>query len=428
MNIRFYNARILTMEEPLSIINGELHVSGNTISYVGTSAQAPKDDKFDREIDCKWNLLMPGFKDAHTHSAMTLMRSYADDMPLQDWLNQMIFPVEAKMGAEENIYFTKLAVMEYLTSGITAAMEMYLDPYAIQQAFSECGFRNVQVSGINKFGPSLEEMEKRYIELNKKDDLSSYMLGFHAEYTCEKGLLEDIAAMANKYQAPVFAHISETKKEVEECKGRYGVSPIVLLDQMGMFNYGGGGYHLVHVSDEDIEIIKKRKMYVVTNPASNLKLASGIAPIKRYLDEKIPVAIGTDGPASNNCLDMFREMFLVTGLSKVREEDAACCDAIDVLKMATVNGAEAMGLEDCKYLTKGSKADLIMIDLSKPNMQPLHNIPKNIVYAGSKLNVALTMINGKVLYEDGQFNIGIDQEELYAKCNDLFKKIYGAAN
>ena len=275
---------------------------------------------------------------------------------------------------------------------------------------------------------AVEEMEKRYIELNKKDDLSSYMLGFHAEYTCEKGLLEDIAAMANKYKAPVFAHISETKKEVEECKGRYGVSPIVLLDQMGMFNYGGGGYHLVHVSDEDIEIIKKRKMYVVTNPASNLKLASGIAPIKRYLDEKIPVAIGTDGPASNNCLDMFREMFLVTGLSKVREEDAACCDAIDVLKMATVNGAEAMGLEDCKYLTKGSKADLIMIDLSKPNMQPLHNIPKNIVYAGSKLNVALTMINGKVLYEDGQFNIGIDQEELYAKCNDLFKKIYGAAN
>ena len=137
MNIRFYNARILTMEEPLSIINGELHVSGNTISYVGTSAQAPKDEKFDREIDCKWNLLMPGFKDAHTHSAMTLMRSYADDMPLQDWLNQMIFPVEAKMGAEENIYFTKLAVMEYLTSGITAAMEMYLDPYAIQQAGEE---------------------------------------------------------------------------------------------------------------------------------------------------------------------------------------------------------------------------------------------------------------------------------------------------
>jgi 5-methylthioadenosine/S-adenosylhomocysteine deaminase len=164
-------------------------------------------------------------------------------------------------------------------------------------------------------------------------------------------------------------------------------------------------------------------LYAVTNPASNLKLASGIAPISRYLKEGIPVAIGTDGPASNNCLDMFREMFLVTGLAKYRDQDASSTDALEVLKMATVNGAGAMGLKDCQTLSVGSKADLIMIDLHQPNMQPLHNIPKNLVYAGSKQNVKLTMINGKILYENGNFHIGTEPEEIYKKCNEISKRL-----
>lgn len=432
MNTRFYNARIITMEEPVSVIEGELWVQGNTILYVGDGSL--KEEVYqrngnqpiiwDREIDCKGNVLLPGFKDAHTHSAMTLMRSYADDMPLQDWLNKQIFPIEAKMEYEDVYHLTKLAVLEYLTSGITGVMEMYLDPYAIQDSFYECGMRNVQVSGINRFGPSVEELENRYLKLNGKNELSSFMLGFHAEYTCSKELLEQISAMAHKYKAPVFMHNSETASEVNECLERYGITPTVLFEKLGIFDYGGGGYHCVHMSEDDFAVMKKRDLIAVTNPASNLKLASGICPVSRYLKEGIKVAIGTDGPASNNCLDMFREMFLVTGLAKYKDEDAASTDALDVLRMATVNGAKAMGLNDCETLTVGSKADIIMIDLMQPNMQPIHNIPKNIVYAGSKQNVKMTMINGKILYEDGNFYIGTDPMEIYKECEKISKRLY----
>ena len=328
------------------------------------------------------------------------------------------------MGYDDVYHLTKLAVLEYLTSGITGVMEMYLDPYAIQDAFNDCGMRNVQVSGINKFGPSLEELEKRIQVLNGKNELSSFMMGFHAEYTCSKELLQDISALAHKYQAPVFMHNSETALEVKECVERYGVTPTVLFDQLGIFDYGGGGYHCVHMSEEDYQIMKKRNLIAVTNPASNLKLASGICPISEFLKKEIPVAIGTDGPASNNCLDMFREMFLVTGLAKYRDNDASSVDALDVLKMATVNGAKAMGWSDCETLSVGSKADIIMIDLNQPNMQPIHNIPKNIVYAGSKQNVKMTMINGKILYEDGQFHIGVSPKDVYEECEKISKRLY----
>ncbi len=431
MNIRFFNARILTMEEPVEVLFGEVWVQNTEIIYVGEAKDKAKVCEecnisaivWDQEIDCNGNLLMPGFKDAHTHSAMTLLRSYADDMPLQDWLEKQVFPVEAQMSDEDVYELTRLAVLEYLTSGITGVMEMYLSPQAILNSFTDCGMRNVQVSGINKFGPSIEELENRYLKLNGQNELSSFMLGFHAEYTCSKELLEQISAMAHKYKAPVFMHNSETKLEVEECVARYGVTPSVLFDQLGIFDFGGGGYHCVYMSKEDLDVYKKHNLIAVTNPASNLKLASGIAPISTFLKEGIPVAIGTDGPASNNCLDMFREMFLVTGLAKYHDMDASSVDAVEVLKMATVNGAKAMGLNDCETLTRGSKADMIMIDLHQPNMQPIHNIAKNVVYAGSKQNVKMTMINGKILYMDGKFHIGAEPEAVYEACEKISKRL-----
>lgn len=428
MNIRFFNARILSMVEGQDIFDGELWVEDSKITYVG--AAMPEEEreklnkKFTRNIDCDGNLLMPGFKDAHTHSGMTLMRSYADGLPLQEWLETKIFPLEAKMTDEDCGLLTKLAVLEYLTSGITAIMDMYLSPDAIAKACEETGMRVVQVSGINKFGPSLEVFEDRYNRLNGKHPLSSYMMGFHAEYTCDRELLEKLSELAHKYSAPMFTHNSETVREVEECKERYGMTPTVFLDSLGLFDFGGGGYHCCHMSDEDIEIFKKRSLTAVTNPGSNTKLASGIAPVKRFLDEGINVAIGTDGPSSNNCLDMFREMFLVTGLAKLREKDASVVNGMEVLKMATVNGAKAMGLDDCDVLAEGKEADLIMIDLKQPNMQPINDIPNNLVYSGSKQNVKLTMIHGSILYEDGKFNVGMTPGEIYKAAEAIQKRLF----
>ena len=429
MNLRFYNARILTMEEQKGnecdlreIFQGEIHVSEDKISYVGP-AKNDSDIKFDREIDCDGNLLMPGFKNAHTHSGMTAMRSYADGLPLQEWLETKIFPMEANMTGDDVKLLTKLAIMEYLTSGITAAMDMYLTPYTIADAFTECGMRVAQVSGINKFGPSLEEYEDRYLKINGKNPLSTQLMGFHAEYTCDPKLLESISELAHKYKQPVYTHNSETKSEFDGCIERYGMTPTAYLDSLGMFEYGGGGYHCVYLTDDDIEIFKKHNMSVVSNPGSNTKLASGVAPIQKFLDNGINVALGTDGPSSNNCLDMFREMFLVTGLAKLKEKNASAVDALEVLKMATKNGAKAMLLEDCDVLKEGKQADMIMIDLNQPNMQPFNDIARNVVFSGSKQNVKMTMVAGKILYEDGKYNIGVDPKDVYKEANDIITKL-----
>lgn len=428
MNLRFYNARILTMEEEKGkdcdlreIFFGEVHVKDSKISYVGKETNTAL--KFDREIDCKGNLLMPGFKNAHTHSGMTAMRSYADGLPLKEWLETKIFPMEANMSGDDVKLLSKLAIMEYLTSGITAAMDMYLTPYTIADAFTECGMRIVQVSGINKLGPSIEEFEERFLKINGKNPLSTQLMGFHAEYTCDKELLTKLSDLAHKYKQPMYTHNSETKVEFDECVGRYGVSPTVFLDSLGLFDFGGGGYHCVYLTDEDIEIFKKHDMSVISNPGSNTKLASGIAPIQKFIDSGLNVALGTDGPSSNNCLDMFREMFLVTGLAKLRENNASAVDALTVLKMATKNGAKAMLLDDCDVLAKGKQADMIMIDLCKPNMQPLNDIARNIVFSGSKQNVKMTMVAGKILYEDGKYNIGIDEETVYKEANDIITRL-----
>jgi 5-methylthioadenosine/S-adenosylhomocysteine deaminase len=425
MNTRFYNAKILTFTNNDMIIDGELWVEGNRITYIGESGTTAS-DPFDREIDVKGNLLMTGFKNAHTHSAMTFLRSYADDMSLQDWLTKQVFPMEAKLTGEDMYHLSKLAILEYLTSGITSNFDMYLCPEEVSQASIDMGFRTVMSGGISNFtgecDQALKTLEEWYTKFNQHHELIGYRLGFHGEYTSAKPLLEGIAGLAKKYKAPVFTHNSETASEVEQCIKRNGTTPTAFLDSLGMFNYGGGGYHCVHMTEEDLSIFKRNQMSVITNPGSNAKLASGIAPIKKMMDYGINIAIGTDGPASNNCLDMFREMFLTTALQKLQEKDASSIDANQVLHMATTGGAKAMGLADCDTLEVGKLADLIMIDLHQPNMQPINNITKNIVYSGSKQNVKLTMVNGRILYEDNNFYVGEDVETIYNKANEIINK------
>lgn len=426
MNTAFTNARILRTDmasHSFSIEEGTVLVEGNTISYAGPAEGAPEDFKSDKVIDCERNLLMPGFKNAHTHTAMTFLRSFADDMALQEWLFNRVFPKEDQL-VEDDIYWLDiLGIMEYLTSGITSNFDMYFFPPTNAKASVDCGFRTVQTSGLNNFGGSIEAVEENYHIVNEMSDLSKFIIGFHAEYTTSKELMKGIAALAQKYKSPCFMHNAETKKEVDECIDRWGKTPTELADSLGMYEYGGGGYHCVWMWDADFEIFKKRGLYAVTNPGSNTKLASGIAPIKRYLDEGIALAVGTDGAASNNCLDMFREMFLMTGLAKLKEEDAAVVPAEEVLFAATAGGAHAMSLPECDSIAEGKKADLILIDLMQPNMQPENNIVKNIVYSGSKSNVALTMVDGKVLYERGSFDIGFDPKEIYAKANAIIRRM-----
>lgn len=433
MNVRFYNAKILCLKDDAKreyqITEGELWVRGDAIAYIGDGRdtvsvlQPGETIQWDREIDASGKLLVSGFKNAHTHTAMTFLRSYADDLPLQSWLNDQIFPREGQLTEDDVYWLNILGIMEYLTSGITSNFDMYFFPPMDAKASVDTGFRTVQTSGLNNYGGTVELLEENYHIVNEMSDLTSFIVGFHAEYTTSMELMEGVAGLAQKLKSPVFLHNAETKLEVEECKARYGKTPTQLTEELGMYAYGGGGYHCVWMEDQDVEIFKKRRLTAVTNPASNLKLASGIAPVSRYLAEGIPVAIGTDGPASNNCLDMFREMFLTTALAKVKEMDAAAVPANEVFYMATTAGARAMGLDDCDDLAVGKKADLVMIDLMQPNMQPENNLVKNLVYSGSKQNVALTMVNGRILYEGGRFDIGSDPKEIYAKANAIIGRM-----
>ena len=429
MNVRFYNARVLSVSGGVRVEdNKELWVSGNRIVYVGDGNDADRDKyKWDREMNLNGDLLMPGFVNAHTHSGMTFLRSNADDLPLQRWLNEQVFPFEAKLTGEDIYWCTLLACLEYLTSGTTSICEMYLNPIFTAKATETFGMRCVQCPAINNFSQPVSEMLEWYEKLNSGSPLTSFRLGIHAEYTCSKELIEEMAEISHQKKAPVYLHCCETALEVEECKERYnGLSPVQILDELGLFDYGATLFHGVHVTEKDMEIMKDKKLSVIINSSSNVKLASGIAPVKTYLEKGIDLGIGTDGPASNNCLDMFREMFLTSALEKVKNMDASAVDSLEVLKMATAGGAKAIGLEDCGDIREGMLADLIVIDMKAPNMRPINNIAKNLVYSGSKSNVKLTMIDGEILYENGEFRLKKDcpsVDEIYEKVQEVIDRM-----
>lgn len=421
MRIRFYNGLVLT-GSPAQPVEAELWVKDDRIEYVG----APREDAgaFDREIDLAGDVVMPGFKNAHTHSAMTFLRSYADDLPLLDWLNKQVFPMEAKLTADDVYHLAKLAILEYLAAGITANFDMYMFAEANAAASRDMGFRTVLCGCIHDFYNTPDGLRKMYEDYNK-GGLVSCILGFHAEYTCSGSLLREISAIAHEYKAPVFAHNSESASEVAGCIERHGTTPTAYLDSLGLFDYGGGGYHCIHLSDEDKAIFRDRGLWAVSCPGSNTKLASGIAPLTQLHDMGVHLALGTDGPASNNCLDMFREMFLATGLQKLANQDASAMAAETVFEMATRGGALAMGLADCDELAPGKKADLTVLDMRRPNMQPVNAVVKNIVYSGSTSNIRLTMIDGRILYENGSFFVGESADAIYEKANAIINRMRG---
>ena len=413
--IKFTNG--LVLDKDFNIVKTDIFVKDEKIIAIGSCNETP-----DEIYNLDGNLLMPAFKNAHTHSAMTFGRSLADDVPLQSWLNDVIFPKEAKLTGQ-NIYdLSSLSILEYLTSGISACFDMYYHPDMMAKASADIGFRTVMTSGLNNFCESLKSVEDYYNKFNSYNDLISYKLGFHAEYTTSKELIKGISELAEKYHAPVFVHSSETETEVKECINRYGKSPTKFFNELGLFNYGGGAYHSVWVDDEDLEIYKEKNIYAVINACSNAKLASGIAPVSKMINKGINLAIGTDGPASNNALDIFREMYMIVAMQKLQDKDAASTDAIEILKAATIGSAHCMGLNDCDVIDINKKADLIVIDLHRPNMQPINNVLKNIVYSGSKDTVKMTMVNGKILYENGEFK-NIDIEKIYYNAQKITDRL-----
>ena len=417
MKILFTNARVLTMTAD-DITHDDVVVDGNLIVYIGkdSSSYGP----FDRVIDCHKNLLMPGFKNAHAHSAMVFLRGKADDVALQDWLFKIVFPREDRLQPEDIYHLNKVAYLEYIASGITACFDHYYYPLEAAKAAQEVGMRTLLLATYDAKYMRGEELEGNYHSFNDiEDNLVKYAIGFHAEYTTSDYLLDGTKKTLASLKCPFFTHISETKKEVEECKQRHGKTPAKYLYDEGLFKFGGGGFHCVHFTKEEAKIFKDNNLTVISCPGSNSKLASGIAPLTYYFNEGINIALGTDGPASNNSLDMFKEMYLAATLQKLINNDPKSIPAFEVLKMATVNGARAMGLDKADILAVGKYADIILIDLYKPNMQPLNNIVTNLVYAGSKDNIILTMINGKILYENGQFFLKETPEEIYKKAEEI---------
>ena len=419
--IRLHNALVMPTTSDCSVFRGEVWTDGGRIAYAG-APRAGELPEFEREIDLNGDLVLPGFKNAHAHSAMTFLRSYADDLPLQSWLFDKVFPLEARLTPEAVYAFTRLAVLEYLSGGITASFDMYFHRDAYARANIDCGFRTV-ICGALSAGDKISVAADDYAKFNALDPLISYLPGVHAEYTADEKLLRGMSELVHGLKSPFWTHNSETKSETDGCFERHGMSPTEYLDSLGLYDFGGGGYHCVWFSERDIEIFAEKGLWAVTCPCSNAKLASGIAPLERFEKRGVRLAVGTDGPASNNALDMFREMYLACVLQKLRLNDAAACPAENILLAACSGGARAMGLDGCDSLAEGKAADLAVISLHRPNMRPIHDVAKNLVYSGTRDDVRMTMVAGRILYENGEFHVGCDAEEIYAEAEKYTKEL-----
>ena len=420
MKILLKNARILTMKDE-NIFPGDIVIENHLIKEIG---KVNRNQDFDEVVDCENNLLMPGFKNAHAHSSMTFLRSIADDSSLEDWLFKEIFPREANI-VEGCIYdMGKVALLEYLTSGITAIMDQYFLTYEFRQLCLDFGFRCVVNLMYDKNKRPYDFCINAHKEWNKDpDSLVKVTASMHAEYTSDEEMLTSNVKLLKETHSPFYTHLGETLHEAEDCIKRRGKTTVQYLNSLHLFDNGGAIFHGIYLTKKDRKILKDKGVAIVTCPGSNMKLASGIADIETYLKEGLTVAIGTDGPASNNGLDMFREMYLVTGLQKLLHKNPISIPAFEILKMATVNGAKAMNLENGKYLEVGSLADIIMIDMTRPSMQPEINIINNLVYSGSKDVVKMTMINGKILYFDGKFRINEGVSDIYKKAQEWTEKL-----
>lgn len=401
------------------IVKADVAIDGTTIEKVG---EVGAEWAADRIIDCTDKLVLPGFVNTHTHAAMTLFRSYADDMALMDWLETKIWPAEANLTGEDVYWGTLLAIAEMLKGGTTAFADMYFFMDDVARAVAGSGIRAALARGMAGVAPTaqqaLTESEAFYRDWHGgADGRITVMLGPHAPYTCPPDYIKKVTALAAKLGAEIHIHLCETKGEVEGCLKDHGKSPIALMDSLGLFDFGVLAAHCVHLSEEDIAIMQAKKVRVAHNPGSNMKLASGIAPVPALVAAGVRVGLGTDGTASNNNLDMVEELRLAAFLHKVSSLDPLAVPAAQAVDMATAQGAAVLGLGSVTgRLAAGYKADITVFDMSATHWYPRHDRLSLLAYAASAADVHTVLVDGKVLLDARRLTT-IDEERLKHEAN-----------
>jgi len=423
------NATLVTMDENHGVINsGNLLVENGVIEKISTGTEEMPGNV--KVISGEGKVVIPGLINLHNHAAMTLFRSYADDYPLMEWLTRKIFPAEAKLTEEDVYWGTSLALLEMIRGGTTTFVDMYYFMEQTARACQEGGIRAMlsQVfigtdngsKGFNTLEDSIKFIESWQEQGN---GLIQAILGPHAIYTCPPDFLEKVLKETEHLETIIHIHLSESRDEVEQSLDLHGKTPVALLHDLGMFERKVIAGHCVHLNDEDVQILSEKGVGISHNPCSNLKLANGIAPLQKLIENNACVGLGTDGAASNNNLDMFEEIKLCSLLQKGILGDPTVIPAQTAFDLATRGGARALGMDgSLGILKEGAKADLAIVDFNKPHLQP-HNDPvANLVYSASANDVETVMVDGRILYEQGEF-LTLDKEKIYHEARRCAKRL-----
>jgi 5-methylthioadenosine/S-adenosylhomocysteine deaminase len=414
------NATVITLNDARDILpdTSILIRDGRIAALLSAGAALPAADRI---IDAAGHVALPGFVNAHTHAAMTLLRGYADDMELQPWLQEKIWPTEAKLQEADVYWGTQLAIAEMLRAGITCFNDMYFFHNAATRACEETGIRACISGVLLGFLPdpeaALAESKRFVIEQKAKKNRVIPMLGPHAPYTCPEPLLQKAIAVAQETGVGIHIHLSETEPEIPDSIAAHGATPIAYMEKLGLFEVTPVlAAHCVWATDADIEILAQHRVGVAHNPGSNMKLASGTAPVTRMLAAGVPVALGTDGAASNNNLDILEEARLAALLAKLETRQPTAVSAYEALSMACRGGAEALGLgEEIGQITVGRQADIILVDMHQPHLWPPHDPVSHLVYAARAGDVRTVLVAGQPLLLAGALQT-IDEEKVLVEA------------
>ncbi|MHC1720699.1 MAG: amidohydrolase [Clostridiaceae bacterium] len=425
MDILIKDVMIVTMDPLKEVISrGYVLISGEKISQVDEGGYQGNTEGF-KIINGKGYCVLPGLINCHTHMAMTLLRGYGEGLPLMRWLNEKVWPMEARFREEHIRIGTNLALVEMLRSGTTTVNDMYFYQETVKNCAKECNVR--MVLGFPIMGEAWESQLKEYLSsigrINaEKSAMCKGMLAPHSAYTLNADALSCIASAAREYGCGIHIHVSETEDEQKIVREQYNKTPCELLLETGTFDVNTMAAHCVYLSDNDMDILKYKKVNPVYNPQSNMKLASGSARIADMLDMGINVCLGTDGASSNNNLNMFEEMGTGALLQKLSCKDATTLGGRTMLELATVNGAKALGFGNLGRIKPGYLADMIMVNLNKPSMVPVHDIHSNLVFSANGSEVEYVIINGGMVMEKGEFT-NIDEEKVIYESNKLVSEL-----